>query len=77
MKTIGHFIDGKLVAGTSGKTKDIFNPNTGEVQSKVSMATPKELGVAVEAAAKAQVIWAKTNPQKRSRVMFAYKDVCL
>ena len=47
MKQIGHFIDGKNVPGTSGRTKDIFNPNTGEVQARVNMATPSELDAAV------------------------------
>ena len=75
MKTIGHFIDGKRVAGTSGRTKDIFNPNTGEVQAKVSMATPAELDAVVASAAKAQRIWANTNPQRRSRILFAYKQL--
>jgi len=40
MKTIGHYIDGARVAGTSGRTKDIFDPNTGAVQAKLSMAIP-------------------------------------
>ena len=74
MRQIGHFIDGELVPGTSGRTKDIFNPNTGQVQAKVNMATPAELDAAVASAAKAQVTWMKTNPQKRSRIMFAYKQ---
>ncbi|MEP1230625.1 MAG: CoA-acylating methylmalonate-semialdehyde dehydrogenase [Litorimonas sp.] len=74
MKQIGHFIDGKHVAGTSGRVKDIFDPNTGEVQSQVNMATPSELDAAVASAAAAQVEWAKINPQKRSRIMFAYKE---
>lgn len=75
MKKIGHFIDGTLVAGTSGRTKDIYNPNTGEVQAKVSMATPAELDDAVASAADAQVKWANTNPQRRSRVLFAFKQL--
>ncbi len=75
MKTIGHFIDGKRVAGSSGRMKDVFNPNTGAVQAKVSMATPSELDAAVASAAEAQVKWANTNPQKRSRILFAYKQL--
>ena len=61
MKTIGHFIDGKRVAGSSGRMKDIFNPNTGAIQAKVSMATPSELDAAVASAAEAQVKWALTR----------------
>jgi malonate-semialdehyde dehydrogenase (acetylating)/methylmalonate-semialdehyde dehydrogenase len=75
MNTIGHFIDGERVAGQSGRTKDIFTPNTGAVQAKVSMATPSELDAAVASAAQAQVKWANTNPQKRSRILFAYKQL--
>jgi malonate-semialdehyde dehydrogenase (acetylating)/methylmalonate-semialdehyde dehydrogenase len=75
VKQIGHFIDGKLTAGTSGRSKDIFDPNTGSVQAQVNMATPSELDAAVQSAAKAQVKWAQENPQRRSRVMFAYKQL--
>jgi len=75
MNTIGHFIDGKRVPGNSGITKDIFNPNTGEVQAAVTMATPTELDAAVKSAEAAQIAWAQVNPQKRSRVLFAYKQL--
>ena len=74
MRMIGHFIDGKRVAGEGARTKDIYNPNTGNIQAKVAMATEAELDRAVASAAKAQVEWAKLNPQKRSRILFAYKQ---
>jgi malonate-semialdehyde dehydrogenase (acetylating)/methylmalonate-semialdehyde dehydrogenase len=73
MRTIGHFIDGKNIEGKSDRYGDIFNPNTGQVQARVTMGTPSELDTAVKSAEKAQTTWANTNPQKRSRVMFAYK----
>jgi malonate-semialdehyde dehydrogenase (acetylating)/methylmalonate-semialdehyde dehydrogenase len=69
MKEIGHWINGKLVAGTSGRFADVFNPATGEVQAKVALATKAELDSAVADAAKAQVAWGATNPQRRARVM--------
>ena len=75
MKQIGHFIDGELVPGNSGRQKDIYNPNTGDIQAQVNLATPKELDAAVASAAKAQVLWHNTNPQRRSRIMFAYKQL--
>ncbi|MCC5972076.1 MAG: CoA-acylating methylmalonate-semialdehyde dehydrogenase [Pararhodobacter sp.] len=71
MKDIGHWIDGKLVAGTSGRFADIYNPATGEVQARVALATKAELDAAVASAAKAQIAWGATNPQKRARVMMA------
>ena len=72
MKEIGHWINGKLVAGTSGRFADIMNPATGEVQARVALATLAELNAAVADAAKAQVGWAATNPQRRARVMMAF-----
>lgn len=75
MRTIGHFIDGVNVAGTSGRSADIFNPNTGAVQARVTMGTASELDLAVQSAQKAQVEWANVNPQRRSRVLFAYKTL--
>ena len=73
MRDIRHFIDGQLVEGKSGRFGDVFNPNTGEVQAKVKFATTGDLDAAVQAAAKAQVAWAATNPQRRARVMFEFK----
>lgn len=72
MQSIGHWINGKLVPGNSGRFTDVFNPATGEVQARVALATVTELNAAVDEAAKAQVKWAATNPQRRARVMMAF-----
>src|SRR5690625_3971130 len=72
MRNIEHFIDGKAVAGTSGRHSDVFNPNTGKVQAKVSQANRAELDQAVRSAAAAQPGWAAVNPQRRARVMFEF-----
>jgi malonate-semialdehyde dehydrogenase (acetylating)/methylmalonate-semialdehyde dehydrogenase len=69
MQELGHWINGKRVAGTSGRFADVFNPATGEVQARVALASKAELDAAVADAAKAQIGWGATNPQKRARVM--------
>ena len=74
-REIGHFIDGKPVAGKSGRTGDVFNPTTGEVQGKVSLASTAEVEAAIANAAAAQPAWAAQNPQKRARVMFRFLDL--
>ena len=71
MQEIGHWINGKMVAGTSGRFADVFNPATGEVQARVALASKAELDAATAAAAEAQVKWGATNPQRRARVMMA------
>ena len=75
VKEIGHFIGGKLVAGTSGRFADVFDPNTGEVQAKVALASEAELKAAVADAKAAQPAWAATNPQRRSRVMAKFVEL--
>ncbi|AMY69035.1 CoA-acylating methylmalonate-semialdehyde dehydrogenase [Frigidibacter mobilis] len=69
METIGHWINGKLVAGTSGRFADVFNPATGDVQAQVALASTSEIDTAIADAAEAQVKWGATNPQRRARVM--------
>ncbi len=73
MRRIEGFIGGKLVKATSGREGDVFNPNTGEVQARVSFATTEDVDTAVQAAAKALPGWSATNPQRRARVMFEFK----
>lgn len=69
---MSHFINGKRVAGTSGRFADVMNPATGEVQARVPLASPEELDAAVAAAAAAQPAWAATNPQRRARVLMEF-----
>src|ERR1700744_3159562 len=73
MKELGHFINGKAVKGASGRFGDVFNPSTGEVQAKVALASKAEMRSAVEAALKVFPEWSSVNPQRRARVMFAFK----
>ena len=73
MRTIGHFLNGANVAGTSGRFGDIYNPATGEVQARVPFATRAEMRKAVENAQKAFLEWSAVNPQRRARVMFDFK----
>ncbi|WP_454717112.1 CoA-acylating methylmalonate-semialdehyde dehydrogenase [Caulobacter segnis] len=77
MRDIAHFVNGQTLAGApsdqGGRFGDVFNPNTGEVQARVQFATDAELDAAVQVAAKAQIGWAATNPQRRARVMFEFK----
>ena len=75
MRSIPHYINGARVEGTSGRTADVFNPATGEVQAQVPLANASELNAAIEGAKKAQVAWGAANPQKRARVMMKFVDL--
>ena len=75
MRTVSHYISGKTVEGQSGRFGDIYNPSTGEVQAQVQLATQDELSEAVAVAVAAQQGWSATNPQRRARVMFKFKEL--
>ena len=75
MREIGHYIGGKTVKGASGRSGDVFDPNTGEVQAKVALASKSEVEQAIANAEAAQPAWAATNPQRRARVMFKFLEL--
>jgi malonate-semialdehyde dehydrogenase (acetylating)/methylmalonate-semialdehyde dehydrogenase len=75
MRELTHFIGGKHVKGTSGRFADAYQPMTGEVLSKVPLASKAEVRAAVENALKAQPAWAATNPQRRARVMMKFLEL--
>ncbi|MEX2296877.1 MAG: aldehyde dehydrogenase family protein, partial [Dongiaceae bacterium] len=72
-RTLTHFIAGQHVEGKSGRFGDVYNPATGEVSAQVPLASSKEVGEAVAAAAKAFPAWSSVTPLQRSRVMFRFK----
>ena len=75
MLDYGHFIGGKTVKGTSGRTGDVFEPMTGEVRARVALASKQEVAAAVENAKAAQPAWAATNPQRRARVLMKFLEL--
>ncbi len=77
-------IDALIAGGNSGaafarapdsRGGDVFNPSTGLVQARVGFSSPADLDRAVAAAQAAQPAWAATNPQRRSRVMFRFREL--
>src|SRR5213596_619794 len=74
LRSIDHFIGGSPFA--SGERQgDVFDPNQGEVQAQVRLGTAADLQKAIDAAKAAQPAWAATNPQRRARVMFKFKEL--
>jgi len=73
MRQIGHFINGAMVDGSSGRHGEVFDPATGQVQARVALASPDEVAQAVDAAQAAFPAWAATTPLNRARVLFKFK----
>ncbi|MEO7564985.1 MAG: CoA-acylating methylmalonate-semialdehyde dehydrogenase [Sphingomicrobium sp.] len=74
LRTIDHFIAGSSFA--SGQRQgDVYDPNLGTIQAKVGLGSSTDLEKAMDSARVAQPEWAATNPQRRARVMFRYKEL--
>ena len=70
--TIGHLIDGKLVADTE-RTQPVFNPATGQSTTSVALASKATVEAAIASAEAAFPAWRNTPPLKRARVMSKLK----
>ncbi len=75
MESVQHFINGKSVAGTSGRQGDVYNPATGEIARKVDFASDEDVNKAVAAAQEALPDWAATPPLTRARIMMKYREL--
>ncbi|WP_280432560.1 CoA-acylating methylmalonate-semialdehyde dehydrogenase [Nocardia brasiliensis] len=72
VRELTHFIGGQHVAGTSGRFGDVYDPNLGQVQARVPLASKDEVAAVVANAEAAQRVWAAFNPQKRARVLMKF-----
>jgi len=70
---ISHWIDGAILAGTSGRTSPVYNPATGLQSAEVDLATAAEVDAAVTSARAAAEQWRRAPLSKRSSVLFAFR----
>ncbi|MGK2925338.1 MAG: CoA-acylating methylmalonate-semialdehyde dehydrogenase [Lysobacterales bacterium] len=73
-EVLGHFINGRRVAG-AGRSQDVFIPATGRVVRQVALAGKATVEDAIAAAADAFPAWRDTPPSKRARIMFRFKEL--
>jgi malonate-semialdehyde dehydrogenase (acetylating)/methylmalonate-semialdehyde dehydrogenase len=71
--TLGHFVAGRHVVGTSGREGPVYNPATGALRGHVVFATADETRAAIAAAEAALPGWSAVTPLQRARVMFRFK----
>jgi malonate-semialdehyde dehydrogenase (acetylating)/methylmalonate-semialdehyde dehydrogenase len=74
-KTIGHWIGGAAVAGTSGRSGPVYNPATGEQSGEVSFASVEEIDRAVATAKSAFADWRAVSLSKRADLFFRIYDL--
>jgi len=73
--SLAHYISGQKTAGTSARAQDVFNPATGAITGRVSLANVQDVDLAVAFAHAAFPAWADTPPLRRARVMFKFLEL--
>ena len=72
---VNHWINGRRVAGSSGRSGPVYNPATGELAREVDFASAEEVRAAVRAAADAFPAWRATSISKRTEIMFRIRNL--
>ncbi len=72
---VSHWINGRSVAGTSGREGAVYDPATGRLMRHVDFASADELGAAVAAAKAAYPAWRATSLSKKSDILFKIRNL--
>jgi malonate-semialdehyde dehydrogenase (acetylating) / methylmalonate-semialdehyde dehydrogenase len=75
LRTIQHRIGGDETAGVSTRTAPVWNPAEGRQQAQVLLAEAADVDAAVRAARAAFETWREVSVVRRSRVMFAFREL--
>jgi malonate-semialdehyde dehydrogenase (acetylating)/methylmalonate-semialdehyde dehydrogenase len=75
MRQIGHWIDGKVADGASGRRGVVWDPATGQQQAEVHLAEVGDVDAAVAAAKSAFPAWRSTSLARRSEVLFRFREL--
>jgi malonate-semialdehyde dehydrogenase (acetylating) / methylmalonate-semialdehyde dehydrogenase len=72
---VSHWINGRIVEGTSGRRGPVYDPATGRQAKEVDFASAEEVDAAVRAAAEAFPAWRATSLSKRTEIMFRIRNL--
>ena len=75
LEQLGHYIDGRRVAGESGRKAPVYNPALGVATTQVALASAAETRAAIAAARAALPEWSDTPALRRARVLFRFRDL--
>ena len=74
-KRISHWIGGRSVESTSGRSGPVFNPATGQQTGEVDFATVEEVDAAVQAAKEAFRTWRTVSLARRAELFFRIREL--
>ena len=75
MKQINHLINGIDVAATSGQSKAVFNPATGQQTAELGLASVADVDATVAAAKAAFSEWSQVSIARRTKLMYNFRNL--
>jgi len=72
---IGHWIDGAIVYGTSGRSGPVFDPARGHVQAHVDFADLAEVDAVVASCKRAGLAWRESSLSRRAEILFKFREL--
>jgi malonate-semialdehyde dehydrogenase (acetylating)/methylmalonate-semialdehyde dehydrogenase len=72
---VNHWISGRRMPGTSGRSGPVYNPATGELAREVDFASVEEVDAAVAAAKAAFPAWRATSLSRRTEILFRIRNL--
>jgi malonate-semialdehyde dehydrogenase (acetylating)/methylmalonate-semialdehyde dehydrogenase len=75
MKTIGHWVAGGQLTGTSGRTAPVYDPARGEQTGAVTLASAAEVDDVVKVASDAAGSWGESSLSKRTGMLFRLREL--
>jgi len=72
---ISHWIDGKRVEGTSGRSGPVYNPALGVQSGEVDFASVEEVDAAAQAAKRAFESWRSLSLSRRTELFFRIREL--
>lgn len=71
---VSHWINGQVVPSTSGKSRPVYNPATGQQTKTVDVASVEEIEQTIAVAKAAFPMWRATSLSKRADTMFRIRN---
>jgi malonate-semialdehyde dehydrogenase (acetylating)/methylmalonate-semialdehyde dehydrogenase len=72
---VHHWINGRHVAGASGRSGPVYDPATGELAREVDFASVEEVDAAVAAAKAAFPAWRATSLSRRTEILYRIRNL--
>ena len=72
---VNHWVNGRRVAGSSGRSGPVYNPATGEQAREVDFASVEEVDAAVAAAKAAFPAWRATSLSRRTEILYRIRNL--